>query len=431
MAARRHHCSYCGTKGANLADGVTNASMQTQMSDYMEPEQTVVDIHVGATMDTDKATGSDEQASGEDHDAEKHMGIGGSHRKPRDTGSTGKQDGGKWEPTPQMFMSIVEQQREMLKVMSTMLPMQTSPKNVAAAAGKAPKAGMKRKAAISAHELSDEGEWSDNSEENFEGKLEALCGNNDEQEPELYADIVQFFDKEEKLGTDVSVRTADLVKAAMRVSMSHSKEKELTEKIFRPENCPSLIVPKINPEIWRDIKKETRDADVAAQRTQNLIHKGLVPLLRVMDTLSERKDKENLMGLAEAFRLLAMASSHLSQNRKDAVAPELDYSFRQICTPGRPVTELLFGEDLPKALRDIKDAQQTTSKVTSQVPRGNFRGRFSARSQGHRGDYRGRGDYYNNNNNNTKPRGFLGRNNHRGRGPPQRRYGYQNSGRRQ
>ena len=60
---------------------------------------------------------------------------------------------------------------------------------------------------------------------------------------------------------------------------------------MRPQNCDALQVPKTNPEIWREMKKATRDADVQWQRLQTMVHKALTPVVVVMDLMKERREK--------------------------------------------------------------------------------------------------------------------------------------------
>ena len=57
------------------------------------------------------------------------------------------------------------------------------------------------------------------------------------------------------MGKPLQQETADLVDTAMRKLANPAKEKELMEKILRPENCTGLIVPCTNPEAWREMRE--------------------------------------------------------------------------------------------------------------------------------------------------------------------------------
>ena len=44
--------------------------------------------------------------------------------------------------------------------------------------------------------------------------------------------------------------------------------------------------------------------------------------------------------------------------------PQLNTNYRHLCSPSNPVTSLLFGDDLPKAVKDISDTNRLSSKFT-------------------------------------------------------------------
>ena len=122
-------------------------------------------------------------------------------------------------------------------------------------------------------------------------------------------------------------------------------------------------MPKVNPEVWGKLKRDTKTRDLKLQRIQNLVHKGLIPLIKLMENI--KKDKANMRLAADAFRLLAMGSSQLSQRRRDLIAPDLCPTFRPLCGPNNPVTQLLFGDDLPKQIKDIADTQRVGAKFSA------------------------------------------------------------------
>jgi len=336
-----------------------------------------------------------EKTSEEDSVSEDTQGHG-SHVAPKPKDS--------WAPTQNMFMEMFHQQQAMMKAMTSLVPDMSSEagrkRNIPAALGAPPKKQKGCEQDMSEGEISDTFEDDDNVSYKM-GKL--LEDSDKESEEDIYKDIKDFFSKDEKLGPEVSGATAELVEAVMRSSVSHAKEKELAEKIVRPSNCEALQVPRINPEIWKELKRETKDGDLGLQRTQTLLNKGLTPLVQVMDRMSQNKDREGLRMLGESLRLLALASSQLSQKRKENVAPDLAPQYRQVCSASRPVTQLLFGDELNKTLRELKDTQSVGTKLsvtTNTTYRGSYRGR-SYRNQGTRGEGSYRGQQ-------QKSRNFLG-----------------------
>ena len=58
--------------------------------------------------------------------------------------------------------------------------------------------------------------------------------------------------------------------------------------------------------------------------------------------------------LMDGVLLMANANRVLNLRHREALKPELHTSYRYLCAPSNPITEL-FGDDLPKAVKDITD----------------------------------------------------------------------------
>lgn len=223
---------------------------------------------------------------------------------------------------------------------------------------------------LSDGELSDTG--SSGSGSAYEDKMDSFLQASEEASAEqegadtdqnLFADLIQFFDQEEKVGKPVHDKLAEVVNSALRTKVPAEKEKSLLEAVHRPKNCNALVVPKVNPEIWGKLKRSTRAVDLDLQRIQSLLHKGLVPIIQLMDNL-QGKDAPNMRLAGEAFRLAAVASYQLSQRRRESVAPDLSSQFRPLCSSSTPITALLFGDDLAKTVKDLSETQQVGAKVS-------------------------------------------------------------------
>lgn len=53
----------------------------------------------------------------------------------------------------------------------------------------------------------------------------------------------------------------------------------------------------------------------------------------------------------------------LNTRRRDAIKPDLNPMYRPLCSKQVPITNLLFGDDLTKALRDIRDLNQVARRT--------------------------------------------------------------------
>lgn len=310
-----------------------------------------------------------------------------------------------WQSTPRLMYDMMAQQQQMMKQMSELLPAKRAAKvdTQFQAVTPAKKAKVAVDLAATKFDTRSEGELSGQDQDlgDLDRKLANLIDEGTEHDElddvaqKEFNSLHEFFDKQEKTSQAVADPTAAIINAALRASVPASREKELLDRVLRPDNCPSLTVPKVNPEIWREMKKATRDDDVSLQKIQLCLLKGFTPLVHVMDSLRSSKDREALSQLGDTFKLLALASSHLSSKRKELIAPDLAYQYRQLCSANRPVSQLLFGDELQKTLRDIKEAQSVGARVSSNPSRGDYRGRarYSPARRGyqHAGSNRGQG----------------------------------------
>lgn len=73
--------------------------------------------------------------------------------------------------------------------------------------------------------------------------------------------------------------------------------------------------------------------------------------------------------------LLDNDNTGLSVRRRGALRPELHPSYRYLCALSNPISSELFGDDLPKAVKDITDTNRITSKLQRDKKENYIRGR--------------------------------------------------------
>ena len=69
----------------------------------------------------------------------------------------------------------------------------------------------------------------------------------------------------------------------MRQKPEEESEKNLFQKILRPEDCPGLSNITVNQVIWDRISAGTRTGDVKMQRIQNALFKGYAHVAFIAD----------------------------------------------------------------------------------------------------------------------------------------------------
>lgn len=123
-------------------------------------------------------------------------------------------------------------------------------------------------------------------------------------------------------------------------------------------------------------------------KIQQALVKGIIPIARLTDlSMTERKglDQEGVQQIKQfrldALSLLTHVNYELNMQRKQHMKPDIGRDYVSLCSPHVPFTDLLFGDDLQKQLKDIGDVNKIGAKV-----------------QGHRGPHRSQTGYVNNNN---------------------------------
>lgn len=164
------------------------------------------------------------------------------------------------------------------------------------------------------------------------------------------------------------------------ISLSSDKLKGLLAKHLKPENCPELIVPKVNPEIWSQLENYKRKGDRLGNLQQTL-QKATFGILNSCNQLvsdnGPNVNKEILAPAVDAIALLGHAANELSQLRREQVKPALKREFYSLCTATNESSTrspLLFGTDLAKRIRDAKDASNIGNKIGAGSKNGGQRG---------------------------------------------------------
>lgn len=63
----------------------------------------------------------------------------------------------------------------------------------------------------------------------------------------------------EKTSPAINANLADIVSSLLNEKLTKEKLGELQSKSLRPKSCSSLVAPKINKQIWQQLRQETRN----------------------------------------------------------------------------------------------------------------------------------------------------------------------------
>ena len=111
-----------------------------------------------------------------------------------------------------------------------------------------------------------------------------------------------------------------------------------------------------------------QSTDLKFQKVQKSLVKGIIIIVTEVNKLmgnSRIQNVDDTVGsLMDGVLLLANANQELNYRRRELMRPQFNASYRHLCSPSNPVTSLLFGDNLPKAVKDISDTNRLSSKLT-------------------------------------------------------------------
>lgn len=182
-------------------------------------------------------------------------------------------------------------------------------------------------------------------------------------------DLLATLNAELEVEKDVTGAVADSVSttANKRFSRGFGDEiiKAKLEKYPRPVNCEKLIVPAVNPEVWRKLGKFPRKIDLRTAHIQRALTKAAIAVTQCTNHLvktkagqSESARKETNVGIdhcVDALLLLGHAHRQLSMGRRASLRRYLPEQSRSLCEESVPITANLFGDDLPASLKGAKE----------------------------------------------------------------------------
>ena len=135
-----------------------------------------------------------------------------------------------------------------------------------------------------------------------------------------------------------------------------------------PKNLENLEPTKVNPEVWRKISHKSKSFDLKLQQVQSLILKSMIITTKNLDMLYQAKikntvdwkeiAKSSIKLCADTAMILGKVNYDLLSIRRMQIMPELNYGYRQLSFDQGDHAKLLFGDDLPKQIKEISETNK-------------------------------------------------------------------------
>lgn len=133
-----------------------------------------------------------------------------------------------------------------------------------------------------------------------------------------------------------------------------------------------ITVTRVNSEIWQSLNSFRKKADLRLATLQQAFQKATFATLTNADKLLHVTDlsgpskKELLTNSIDIVALLGHAASEISLLRREQMKPALKPEFHALCSSETKASaKFLFGEDLAKQVRDVKETHRIGNTVGS------------------------------------------------------------------
>ncbi|CAH3019867.1 unnamed protein product, partial [Porites evermanni] len=186
----------------------------------------------------------------------------------------------------------------------------------------------------------------------------------------LVESLTQAFTKSKVTSPAIEGKIAELIDNMLIGGLSAETVKERVEKHPPPENCKFLAVTMVNEEIWDLLPRKSRAVDLAFQRVQEPLLQGISALTNLAGKLVKDvhdgktpNTRDVLTHVMDSVAMLGNTNWKLNMKRRELIKPELNPPYTRLCKEDIAVSTKLFGDDLPKHLKDMSEAKKAGQQM--------------------------------------------------------------------
>jgi len=195
-----------------------------------------------------------------------------------------------------------------------------------------------------------------------------------EDEDNVLAELSKIYDSEGAVSDPVSSQLANLVDKMVKTMLSEDNAKEKLGKYNRPQNCENLVSTRVNPEIWAKMRSSSKSRDLKMQKIETSMLKSMHPIISLTDKLLALKSKPQniskedvscfLRFTLDSLTLMSHSVYEANLVRRELIRPDLNEHYKQLCSSQTPISKFLFGDDLPKAVKEISETNKVSQRVS-------------------------------------------------------------------
>jgi hypothetical protein len=191
---------------------------------------------------------------------------------------------------------------------------------------------------------------------------------------DLLTDIDSALSSATEKGPPICEHLAKIFDQRLSDEIDRAKLKTIVSKYKSPQNCEELYLTIVNQEIWSQLPTHAKKADIRVANLQDTLLGGISASLISVNELLECRAKKTLPDykglitqLVDSIALTGFVCKELSYRRCDTLRPLLHKDFQQACSRTNKIGKMLFGDDLPKAIQDIKSTNRVMNTVAKLV----------------------------------------------------------------
>ena len=153
----------------------------------------------------------------------------------------------------------------------------------------------------------------------------------------------------------------------VKTMLSEDNAKKRLGKYNRPQNSENLVSTRVNPEIWAKMRSSSKSRDLKMQKIETSMLKSMHPIISLTDKLLALKNKPQNISKEDVscflrFTLDSVYEANLI--RRELIRPDLNEQYKQLCSSQTPISKFSFGDDLPKAVKEISETNKVSQRVS-------------------------------------------------------------------
>ncbi|ESO87337.1 hypothetical protein LOTGIDRAFT_154834 [Lottia gigantea] len=178
-----------------------------------------------------------------------------------------------------------------------------------------------------------------------------------------------------KSGQNINDKLAKFVTKRFETRLSFDKLQERIDKYSIPRNCEGVYVSEVNLPIKSKLNRFIRGLDTRTSNIQRTIVSASSAVIECLELVSSNMVAMNgtpelVSKLTDAVSMLGHANYDISLRRREYLRPYIQDDYKPLCGQMVPVTKLLFGDDLQKEMKEVRETNLIAKTVNKS--KGNY-----------------------------------------------------------